>query len=110
MPSMHSATKRWLLVSSLTAGLSAELPDAVHHFRIRERGHIARVLLVRDRRQYAAHDLARARLRHVGHDDHLARPRDGADFGDDRSGDLLRNLVRSGQPGLQRDVEIRYLA
>src|SRR5206468_2785057 len=89
---------------------SRERPDAVHEFGIGERGHIARILLVRDRRQHAAHDLARARLGHVRNDDHLARPRDCTDLGYHRRRDFFRDVIRGLEARLQRHVQIRHLA
>src|SRR2546425_2791580 len=93
-----------------SAACRRELPNAVHDFGIGERGHIARVLLVRDRRQHAAHDLARPRLRHVGDDDPLPRPRDRTDLGYHGRRDFFRDVLRGVEARLQRHVQIRPLA
>ena len=51
-------------------------------FGIGQRRYIAFILVVRDRRQHAAHDLAGTGFRHVGHDHDTARAGNGPDLAD----------------------------
>src|ERR1051325_7962924 len=82
----------WLSASAGAAMLTSNLPkrkrpsrltqfpNALYDLRVGQRRDIARILLVRDRGQNAPHDLARAGLRHVGHDDDAPGSCDRADL------------------------------
>jgi len=60
------------------------LANLLDDIGIRQRRDVARVHVIGNRRQHASHDLAAARLRHVGHDVNRFRPRDFADHRLDR--------------------------
>src|SRR5208337_1040232 len=84
--------------------------DLIDDFGVGQRRDVAFILVVRDRPEHAAHDLAGTGLRHVRHDHDTARAGNGPDLTDHgllySLDDVLARLV----PGLQRYVEVRNLA
>src|SRR5271165_5991022 len=84
--------------------------DLIDDFGVGQRRDVAFILVVRDRPEHAAHDLAGTGLRHVRHDHDTARAGNGPDLTDHgllySLADVLARLV----PGLQRYVEVRDLA
>src|SRR5208337_2396466 len=91
-------------------GLGLHISNLIDDFGVGQRRDVAFILVVRDRREHAAHDLAGTGLRHVGHDQDTARAGNGSDLTDHgllySLADVLARLV----PGLQRYVEVRDLA
>src|SRR5215203_6254613 len=79
-------------LSSLVAGeLRLEL---LHHARLAQRRHVSQLAALGDVAEQSAHDLARARLWHVGGPDDPPRPRELADPPRDLVVDLaLERLV-----------------
>src|SRR5580700_1423914 len=82
------------------------LADLVHDLRVGERGDVAGVGEVGGRGDHAAHDLAGPGLRHIGDDPDVLRPGDLADVGFDRLLDLVLDVGRGLDPGLERDVHL----
>src|SRR5262249_20839198 len=64
------------------------------------------VLVVRDRPEHAAHDLARAGLGHVGHDHDPARPGDRTNLAHHRLLNALGDILARREAGFERDVEV----
>src|SRR6266568_7843114 len=88
-------------------------PRSLHHhsnllddFWIRERGHVADGHPVRDRRENATHDLARARLRHVGNDAHALWPRDFPDQRLELLHYILFDFLARLYPRFQRNINL----
>src|SRR5699024_1717640 len=96
---------RWRQAGS---GVLHLLADDFHHVRVGQRGHVARVLAGGNGFQHAAHDLAGARLRHVRHQPHAARPGDGADVVGDGLLDLVDQRVAGFDAGTERAVDLRH--
>src|SRR3972149_5038248 len=79
--------------------------DLLDHIGIRKRRDIAHVLAVRNRSQHATHDLARARLGHVGHDVYVSWSGDLADQFLVRLYHATDDLVARLEAGFERDVD-----
>src|SRR5438105_9842024 len=78
--------------------------DHIHDGRVRQRGDVAGAGEVRNAGDDAAHDLPGARLRHVGHDPDVLRPRDLSDQPLDRGDDFLLDVLARLQAWLEGDV------
>src|SRR5215510_5447686 len=86
------------------------MTDALDDLRVGQRGDVPDVGEVGHRRDHPAHDLPGPGLGHVRHDPHVLRPRDLADLGLDRLGDLAGHLVAGHVAGLERDVHLHRAA
>src|SRR5690606_35722040 len=69
----HRCPSALMSVAKLTS-------DRVHDRRVSERGGVAHLATFRRVLQQATHDLARASLRELVHDEHVLRLRDGTDL------------------------------
>src|SRR5207342_2850387 len=88
-------------------GLVLHISNLIDDFGVGQRRYVAFILVVRDRREHAAHDLAGTGLRHVGHDHDTARAGNGPDLTDHGILHALADVLARLEPGLKRYVEVR---
>ena len=91
-------------------GLEFHLSNLIDDFRIGQRRDVSGILVVRDGRKHAAHDLAGAGLRHVGHDHDTARAGNRPNLTNHGALHALAHFLARFAPRLERYVKVRDLA
>src|SRR5215469_1072169 len=84
------------------------LPHFFHYVRISEGRDVPGSAPVRDSSEDTAHELARARLRHIGNDMDVLWPSDLANDGFDRLIHLIDNLLARLHSRLESDVDLGH--